>query len=58
MGENYCCRAHKGAVSEGEMDAQSCVGGQQVHQAERMPYATLRQTKTSISQRRSPVKQA
>lgn len=46
MGENNCWRAHKGAVSEGEMDAHCCVGGQQVQQSERMPYATLRQAKS------------
>lgn len=42
-GENNCWRAHKGAASEGEMDAHCCVG---VQQSERMPYATLRQAKS------------
>lgn len=54
-GENNCWRAHKGAVSEAEMDADCCVGGQQVQQSERMPYATLRQAKSSKRRRRSAV---
>lgn len=56
-GENNCWRAHKGAVSEREMDALCCVGGQRVQQSERMPYATLRQAKFSKRQRRSKVRQ-
>lgn len=56
MGENNCWRAHKGAVSEAEMDAHCCVGGQQVQQCERMPYATLRQAKSSKRRRRSTEK--
>lgn len=52
-GENNCWRAHKGAASEREMDAHCCVGGQRVQQSERMPYATLRQAKSSKRRRRS-----
>lgn len=51
-GENNCWRAHKEAVSEGEMDACCCVGGQQVQQCERMPYATLRQASKKSSKKK------
>lgn len=39
------------------MDAHCCVGGQRVQQSERMPYATLRQAKSSKRRRRSRVRQ-
>lgn len=39
------------------MDAHCCAGGQRVQQSERMPYATLRQTKSGKSERRSRVTQ-